>query len=115
MKNISGRKHEMALLDKELKSKEAGLVAVYGRRRVGKTFLIREFYKDHIVFEQTGLFGGTLKEQLSLFSQSLQQATGSVLPPQAPADWITAFNALGQYLDTLDKRRKSVIFLDEFP
>ena len=115
MEKISGRKPEIALLQKTLESAEAGLVAVYGRRRVGKTFLIREYYKDHIVFEQMGMYGGSLKEQLMQFSKSMQKATGSILRPQSPDSWVTAFHALEQYLDSLDKKKKSVVFLDEFP
>lgn len=61
------------------------------------------------------MYGGTLKEQLLQFSKSLQKATGSILPLQSPENWITAFHALEQFLVTLNKKEKSVVFLDEFP
>jgi len=79
MEPIIGRKEEIIILEDALKTKDAGLIAVYGRRRVGKTFLIRNFYADRLVFELTGMYGGSLKDQLLQFSRSLQKATGSTL------------------------------------
>lgn len=110
-----GREEEMKILKQALQSNEAGLVAVYGRRRVGKTFLIRSYYKEHIAFELTGMYEGSLKEQLQQFSKSLQTTTRSTLPFTPPENWIAAFHALEQHLATKNKRRKLVVFLDEFP
>jgi len=90
-------------------------MAVYGRRRVGKTFLIRNYFADRLVFELTGMYGGSLKEQLLQFSRSLQKATGSTLSLRPPGSWVEAFHALEQFLDRLAKRKKLVVFLDEFP
>ena len=115
MSNISGRKEEIGLLHQALVSNEAALIAIYGRRRVGKTFLIHEYYKDHIAFELTGMYGASLKEQLQQFSRSLEKATGSALPLKSPENWIVAFQALEQYITTKNKKKKQVIFLDEFP
>jgi AAA+ ATPase superfamily predicted ATPase len=69
---IIGRKEEIRLLKEAFQSKEASLVAIYGRRRVGKTFLIHNHYKDYIVFELAGMYGASLKQQLQQFSRSLQ-------------------------------------------
>lgn len=55
MEKITGRADEILLLTHALRSKEAGLVAVYGRRRVGKTFLIHTFFNDRLAFELTGM------------------------------------------------------------
>jgi uncharacterized protein len=115
MELIIGRKEEITILEDALKAKDAGLIAVYGRRRVGKTFLIRNFYADRLVFELTGMYGGSLTEQLLQFSRSLQKATGSTLSLTPPNSWIDAFHALEQFLNKLPRRKKIVIFLDEFP
>lgn len=115
MENIIGRRGEMELLKQALQSNEAGLIAIYGRRRVGKTFLIHTYCKDHLAFTLTGMYEGSLKEQLQQFSKSLQTATGSALAFAPPENWITAFHAIEQHFSTRSKKKKWVIFLDEFP
>jgi uncharacterized protein len=115
MQTIIGRKEEKVILDEALKTKEPGLIAVYGRRRVGKTFLIRNFFEDRLIFELTGMYKGSLKDQLRQFSKSLQKASGSSLALTSPKSWVEAFHALEQFLEKLPRRKKLVIFLDEFP
>ncbi|MEY2393084.1 ATP-binding protein [Wolbachia endosymbiont of Tettigetta isshikii] len=70
---IIGREKETAILESKLLSQSAEFIAVYCRRRVGKTYLIKQFFSKHadILFEQTGLNNGTLQEQLAIFTQSL--------------------------------------------
>ncbi|HEV2482247.1 MAG TPA: ATP-binding protein [Puia sp.] len=115
MQPIIGRKEEKSILEEALRTKEAGLIAIYGRRRVGKTFLIRNFFEDRLVFELTGMYKGALKDQLLVFSKSLQKAEGSTLAMTSPRSWVEAFHALEQFLEKLPRRKKLVIFLDEFP
>lgn len=115
MKKIIGRKEEIKLLAEAAASKKASLVAIYGRRRVGKTYLIHTYYEDRIAFELTGQYGASLKMQLKQFSKELQDATGSALALKPPETWVDAFHALEQYLATKDKRKKWVVFLDELP
>lgn len=115
METVIGRTEEKEILNTLLQSKSADLLAVYGRRRVGKTFLITTYLKDNIAFELTGMSNASLKDQLQQFSIALQKANGSPLPLRAPVSWIEAFSALQTFLETKDKKRKSVIFLDEFP
>jgi len=67
-----GRRKEQEILYDALDSREAEMVAVIGRRRVGKTFLIKETYKENIVFDITGLQHGPLKEQLENFAFSIE-------------------------------------------
>ena len=67
---LIGRQEEQDILLKTLTSGESEMVAVFGRRRVGKTFLIKQVYQEHIVFEMTGLQNGNTKEQLQNFSTS---------------------------------------------
>ena len=112
---LTGRKEEIRLLDETYKTKGAGLVAVYGRRRVGKTFLIHTYFKKHLAFELTGMYNVSLKGQLQQFSKAMQKATGSALSLRPPQNWVEAFHALEQYLATKSKNKKWVVFLDEFP
>jgi hypothetical protein len=115
MEQIVGRKEEIQLLEESLKAKNAELIAVYGRRRVGKTFLIHTYFRNHLAFELTGMYGASLKEQLQQFSKALQKATGSALSLKSPENWVEAFHALEKYLGGKSKAKKSVVFLDEFP
>jgi AAA+ ATPase superfamily predicted ATPase len=115
MDKLIGRQEEKKILGKALASAEAELIAVYGRRRVGKTFLIRTLYNDRIIFEITGIHEAQLTEQLENFSLSLQKAMGSPVPPAVPDNWIKAFDFLQQYLATKLSGQKSVVLFDEFP
>ena len=115
MEKIIGRETEIGIMGDLLKSKSAELLAVYGRRRVGKTFLIYTYFRDQLVFELTGIKNGSLKEQLQLFSLALQKASGSALALKPPANWIEAFDALARYLATKNPKTRSVVFLDELP
>ena len=115
MAKVIGREREKETLRKTLESGEAELVAVYGRRRVGKTFLVREFYRDLIRVELTGAHGAALGEQLGNFAFALQQALGSGIRPATPASWQEAFQQLAVFIETLDPEQKHVIFLDELP
>ena len=117
MEKLIGRSAESQLLKDALVSNEAELIAVYGRHRIGKTFLIRQVYDQHIVFEMTGLQQASMAKQLQIFSTDLGNAMGVKLPLALPKDWIAAFESLKQYLSPLlkDPKRKRVIFFDEFP
>ncbi len=111
-----GREREVKTLKKALKSPEAELIALLGRRRVGKTYLVREFFKGQIDFEMVGLPDGSKREQLRNFSYSLQQAQNSADQPEVPRDWLEAFHQLQAYLEGLGKTpHKKVVFIDEFP
>ena len=112
---ITGRFAEQKILAARLASPEAELVAIYGRRRVGKTYLVRAFCKDEIVFEFTGIHGAAMKTQLENFSQTLQLATKSNIALAIPPNWLQAFMMLDSYLNTLPSDKPAVIFFDEFP
>ena len=116
MKNIfTGRGKEIEILQKALQSKESEMVSVIGRRRIGKTFLIKNVYKNNIVFELTGTRNAPLNEQLQNFMFSLQLATGNSIIGKPPANWMEAFFLLINYLKELPKKKKHVVFLDELP
>ncbi len=84
MEAIIGRDEEKKILGQMLVSKEAELIAIYGRRRVGKTFLVRNFYHKQMVFEFTGVHEASLAQQLAGFSEALQGAMKAPLPPAHP-------------------------------
>jgi hypothetical protein len=115
---IIGRKNETGILTKALHSTEPEFIAVYGRRRVGKTFLIREFFEDTLCFEMVGVNQASLKEQLKNFAHSLKIAIGMGILPQAPESWVEAFSILEQFLESSKLKqitRKRVVFIDELP
>lgn len=113
---IVGRVDERQELDLALKSPNAELIAVYGRRRVGKTFLIRQHFSGHVIFEAAGLHDGKLARQLANFHASLRSAFPgmTILPPKS---WLEAFELLGDAIGRLGAsgKRKRVLFFDEFP
>ncbi len=116
MSNIlTGRKKEIAILEKNYQSNRAELIAVIGRRRVGKTFLIKQTYKTQIDFELTGLQDAPLSEQLQNFSYQLAEFMGTKMPLKEPKNWLEAFRMLINYLKEKEGNRKQVIFLDELP
>ena len=75
---LTGREKEIELLDSVLQDNKSHFVAVYGRRRVGKTFLIREFFGYRFTFQHAGLSESGIKEQLFAFLSSLKEAGGVV-------------------------------------
>lgn len=112
---IIGRDNEKKILQDMLGSGEAELIAILGRRRVGKTFLVRNFYERNLVFEYTGVHNADLGEQLSNFSNALQQAIGSAIPLASPTNWIHAFTFLSEFLKVKLTKGRLVVLFDEFP
>ena len=113
-RKIIGREKEMAELQRCLDSDRSELVIVYGRRRVGKTFLVDQFFNETYDFSFVG--GHKLSQRLQLrnFAKAIKQATGTAAAPKF-ADWFEAFDALEDYLASLPATRKKVVFVDEMP
>ena len=113
---LIGREKEKEKLDKILQSNQAEFLALYGRRRVGKTFLIRQYLKNNIVFEISGTKEGAKEQQIdNFFAEYLKRSKGQqeTLPPKS---WHDAFGYLASYLSTLPiKESKHVVFIDEMP
>lgn len=109
---IIGRTKECDILKARYDSDRAELIAVYGRRRVGKTFLVRNYFKGRLDFYVTGIFNGTRKEQLMFFNSQLREFSG--LPYPLATSWFDAFEQLKQHIISLKKER-TVIFMDELP
>ncbi|MEN9612023.1 MAG: hypothetical protein RLZZ628_2837 [Bacteroidota bacterium] len=114
MSIIIGRKKEIERMEALLASPRAEFLAVTGRRRVGKTFLIDAVLSEHYCFSMTGIQNGSLMNQLVNFSVKLSEYDGT-LQPKMLNDWQTAFLQLKQYLKTRDNAKKQVLFLDELP
>jgi len=110
-----GRQQEHAILQKAFQSNEPEMVAVLGRRRVGKTFLVRSVYGKNIDFEVTGIQNGNTQEQLQHFTDRLNYYARPILPFQPPKNWQEAFQMLIVYLEKQGKTEKAIVFLDEFP
>lgn len=107
-----GRKKELQLLHRLAESARSEFVVVYGRRRIGKTFLIRQAFADSFSFAHTGVENVNLAGQLRAFASSLRDA-GVVRVPRL-ASWFDAFDALKQLIRESPSGKK-VIFLDELP
>lgn len=110
---IIGRRQEQSVLSECYGSDKAELVAVYGRRRIGKTFLVKNFFKEGFCFYLTGIYQGTKKEQLRFFNKQLCEYSG--IPYPEAENWFDAFDQLKHYLSNLPENRKAVVFIDELP
>lgn len=112
---IIGRTGEIRILERLLESSEAELLAIYGRRRVGKTYLIKNYYADNLCFTCSGESGGSMSTQLANFQQQLNGWFPSSRQLLPPATWQQAFVLLRACLDTLTTKKKKVVFFDELP
>ena len=116
---IIGREKEIRELEDILNSRKAEFVVVYGRRRVGKTYLVREFFNNKFAFHHTGLSPfelseeNILAEQLKSFALTLSRfgrAEGN-----CPNSWMEAFEMLRDLLEKRKEKGKKVVFIDEMP
>jgi predicted AAA+ superfamily ATPase len=115
MKTIIGRIAEQSILSNALASDEAELIAVFGRRRVGKTYLIREYYNSQMVFDFSGVHNESLQKQLTNFRNTMAYTLKLTIRAEVPTSWTDAFFQLRNFTEPLITKKKGVIFLDEFP
>jgi uncharacterized protein len=108
---IIGRDFEKKKLTEIVESNQPAFVAIYGRRRVGKTYLVKEFFDNQFAFYATGLANSNTKTQLSNFTFFLGQSFGKEF--KTPKNWLEAFNLLQIELSKTTGNR--VIFIDELP
>lgn len=114
MEKIIGRTGEIKKLQAIANSHRAEFVALYGRRRVGKTFLINELFKNLFAFKMTGVIEGSLNDQFTAFVDSMEDYGYQVA--ERPTDWMSAFVMLKNALkDVAKKQEKCVVFIDELP
>ncbi|MCF8246168.1 MAG: ATP-binding protein [Saprospiraceae bacterium] len=115
MSKFIGRKEEIRVLEEALASPEVEMVSIIGRRRVGKTFLVKHVYGGQIDFEASGLQKAPLSEQLQNFSLRLNETFFEGAAVLKPANWLDAFHQLSAALDRKKKEGRMVVFLDELP
>ena len=108
---VIGRERESKLLREYVGSARSELIVVYGRRRVGKTFLIREILGNQACFYMTGMENANMHDQLANFYFTLRRCYPSAIQPRS---WIEAFDQLQSYLEKLPKGPK-ILWLDELP
>ena len=113
-RNIIGREKEKSELQRCLDSDRSELVIVYGRRRVGKTFLIDQFFQGRYDFTFVGGHKLSQRIQLRNFAKVLKQAMNE-RSIRNFKDWFDAFDALEEFLESLPTNRKKVVFIDEMP
>ncbi|GHT39366.1 ATPase [Bacteroidia bacterium] len=113
MDTLVGRKYEQELLTRIVESGNPEFLAVYGRRRVGKTFLIKQFFQNNFTFYFSGVESASMKKQLENFKLACQNCFDIVL--STPESWSTAFALLQDILSKSKKKGRKVIFIDELP
>ena len=107
---IIGREREIAILDEIMRDDKSHFVAVYGRRRIGKTFLIRETYKGRFTFQHSGIYNAKMSDQIFSFESSVKDSGGE--QSKGVKNWIGAFEDLKDLIRNSTERKK-IIFLDE--
>ena len=111
--SIIGRDTQKAIFEEALASSKSEFIIVYGRRRVGKTFLIKNVLHNRISFEMTGIQNADLSDQLQNFADKLTEQSQTEIKP--PKSWMQAFSMLKKHLSSVKTKQKKVIFLDELP
>jgi len=110
---ITGRTIEIELLGKKYRSKVSEFIAIYGRRRVGKTFLVRSVFKDKLTFHVTGLAQANLGKQLKIFNLTILEQYPKLNERKA-SDWLEAFQQIKKAVQ-ISKQKRKVLFIDELP
>ena len=114
MSRIVARTKEIEALNRKYNSSKSEFVIVYGRRRIGKTFLVNNMFAGRFTFTYVGARKQNQKKQLRRFADQLKTYTGSAYAP-ALSNWDEAFKALQILIDARPKEERKVIFFDEMP
>lgn len=112
-KLIIGRDAECKIFDGVLTSQSSEFVAITGRRRIGKTYLVNQYFDSNICFYLTGIQNEPQAVQLQAFAQELARRQNQFV--QTPNNWLEAFDLLRKYIENQKTGKKKVIFLDELP
>ena len=110
--NVIGREEEKRLLNSYIGSPRSEFIAIYGRRRIGKTFLVKEMFEGRFAFRMTGKEKADTKEQLSNFQYALSDFGAET---DLPTDWTEAFRMLSQHIEHLGADEPKILFFDELP
>jgi AAA+ ATPase superfamily predicted ATPase len=107
-----GREREIALFNEKYFSEKSDFITLFGRRRVGKTYLIREYFRGKITFQLTGIADATLQDQLLNFQIAINEQFSTTI--EKPTSWIEAFQQIKKKIEK-SRQKKKVIFIDELP
>lgn len=110
---LIARDKECQLLQQSLQSDESEFVIICGRRRIGKTFLVEQFFERKYDFKFVGGHNMKTRDQLSNFAKALRKYSGK--RHESFKTWFEAFDALEEYLESLPNERKKIVFIDEMP
>lgn len=114
MNTIIGRELEIKKLSAAVDRVRPEFIALYGRRRVGKTFLINHMFRNQFAFKMTGVIEGTLKDQFTAFVDAMNDYGFDV--PEQPKDWMQAFIMLKNALKKkVNNGEQCIVFIDELP
>ena len=114
MEPLIGREEEVRRLKSLVSSQHAEFVALFGRRRVGKTFLINQVYRDQFAFKMSGVIEGSLQDQFAAFADAMDEH--GLAMPEKPNNWMDALIMLKKALNPLiDNGEPCIIFFDELP
>ena len=105
-KKIIGRVHEQQLLASICTSNGSDLLAVTGRRRIGKTYLVRTYFQEKLHFDFSGVINADWDQQLQSFHYALGMREKQSANRTKPANWLEAFHQLTLYLDSLKTNEK---------
>jgi uncharacterized protein len=111
MSVIIGRSEEQAQMKELLNSSKSIFLAMYGRRRIGKTYLIKNVFEKELIFYHTAKSNSGVITQLNNWQETLIEYGGN---NNVPSNWTEAFKQLRQLI-TKSKRKKKVVFIDEIP
>ena len=113
---VVGRKDELSILERVMSSNRPEFLAIYGRRRVGKTYLIKEFFDYNFDFYITAIANSNTKDQLKNFYETIKEfAPDHFQMGEVPVDWFEAFRLLKGLLESSTQKGKLVVFFDELP
>jgi uncharacterized protein len=113
--DIICREEELTKFDQIMLSEKAELVALVGRRRIGKTFLVRKYFENNMVFEFSGIFKEGLPIHMTEFGKAVGSSFYGGTDIKPPKNWFDAFGMIQKALDEKKSKKKKVIFLDEVP
>ena len=114
MDKLVGREQEIRLLKEYTSSDRPEFVAIYGRRRVGKTFLVNQQFAGKLAFSMTGVLNGTKNEQMEAFIDAMQEYSGELF--EKPKTWMEAFRILKTFLKKkVALKQRCIVFFDELP
>ena len=114
MGKIIARITEVEVLERKYRSEKSEFVIVYGRRRIGKTFLVNHVFADRFTFTYVGARKQKPQKQLQRFAEQLKIYSGSTFAPTL-SNWEEAFNQLRSLIESKPRQQRKVIFFDEMP